>query len=391
MSTITNQVDKTQVSHNQKAKLSLPRELMIVVCGYLPFSEVNRVLNATETKFYKYDVYRTVIGQKTALSGSDLEEYRQVFSMEWQALHNGEEFDIKSWSVLLKEQNMYLDVKHLDLSDTRRMSNKDLLAITEFCPHLTTLILPCKFPNDEVMAKLRENCPQAAIYPSAMTEEEWANPQAFMQKLPPYPQKLQDFLESQCPYSIGNVPAKETHFVVPVVQNFILKGESNRLTIWFRNLAPISIIDQDTDGPGINYDLVQLDRTSQYFGPPTSGFEWAVMTKKPIETQGHSYLDHKNFVENLGYKVPRINDAATCILWEHRRSGNRLYRDDEFTICEESIINRNDPADATHAHLVIGGFQDDNSDEPGLNISNTELIDQNLNSGIAGMLKFAAK
>ncbi len=173
---------------------------------------------------------------------------------------------------------------------------------------------------------------ESPVYPTAMSEEDWANPAAFLKKLPPMPRALVDFLEGPCPIHEGK-QAKETHFVVPLTKNFTKGVEGNLVTLprTIGNLHDLSIA---TKGPRcVNYwDLGEKDKPSEI------EFEWAVMTREVFpNSKGEDYDVQKQMVEEKGYQMPGILEAATCILFEHRRSGIYLYNFMTYTRCHESF------------------------------------------------------
>jgi len=229
--------------------------------------------------------------------------------------------------------------------------------------------------ESELAMHLRKEAEACFKPPTSISQEDWANPAAFLEKLPPKPQALLAFLAGPCPiYGNEGKTAAETHIVVPLIKNI-------SKTI---NGAPVT-------GPRILGNLNNLDRTSGGLGcrfiwykilnpevdkPSEVEFEWAVMTRGILpDSEYKSYDFQKQLAESKGYEVPGFLDAATCILWENRYSGDRLYGDSPwiYTRCHEVIDGY---------HLVVGGFA-----SSGLSVSYDHAGDGG-NVGVAGLRKF---
>jgi len=211
------------------------------------------------------------------------------------------------------------------------------------------------------------------IRPSSISAEEWASPQLLLDNLPPYPQAMQDFLEGPDPFDAAK-KARETHFVVPLLKNFTIDGVEKP-----RTLENLDALDKATGGIGCRFiwDRI-LDPANDK--PAEVEFQWAVMTKNVVPGSRHqSYSVQKDLVEKKGYEVPGFLDAATCILWEHRHSGNRLFTADSelstYTRCKENIDS---------LKLLVGGFAPD-----GLYVCDYHLgLFGLVIVGVAGLRKF---
>jgi hypothetical protein len=89
---------------------------------------------------------------------------------------------------------------------------------------------------------------------------------------------------------------------------------------------------------------------------PAPASHWVLMTRDVVEgTRSKSYADQQKIVAQYsGYKAPRILEAATVILMEYVKTGNRLYPDDPWTYtrcCQDQV----DYEGGTYLS-VVGGF-----------------------------------
>lgn len=207
------------------------------------------------------------------------------------------------------------------------------------------------------------------VLPSSISAAEWATPQLLLDKLPPYPKAMQDFLDGLDPFD-PTKNAKDTHFVVPLIKSFTIDGVEQP-----RTLKNLDALDKQTGGVGCRYIWGRiLDPAVDQ--PTEVKFEWAVMTKDVVPgSRNQSYPTQKGLVEAKGYEVPGFLDAVTCILWEHRRSRNRLFNTEPctYTRCKEAIEGW---------QLVVGGFA------PGGLHVNSDYGCAHEHVGVAGLRKF---
>lgn len=250
-----------------------------------------------------------------------------------------------------KEEAIYI-LTQVIASDPLHFAAYDKLApLLKFEKRKELLLLAAyaaeKDQKPEIAARYRAEAVRRPI-PTSISKEEWANPQLLLNsgKLPPYPEAMQAFLEALDP-SDPSKKARETHIIVPLFKE--LDGKP-------RTLGNLDALDRMlTGGTGCRYIWEPiLDPTVDK--PAEADFEWAVMTKDVLPgTKLQTYETQKALVQSLGYKVPGFLDAATAILWEKRRSGDRFFADDStswtytwtYTRCEEKVRNWN---------LIVGGF-----------------------------------
>ena len=228
------------------------------------------------------------------------------------------------------------------------------------------------------------------VYPNSITPEQWANPAGFLETLPLMPQALADFLDGPCPIYPGKT-VRETHIVVPLVKNFTTLVDGEPMTV-SRTLQALNKLDQASGGVGCG-NIWSKILEPEIDKPTEVAFEWAVMTKDVLPGSKAKYYDtQKRLAEEKGYQVPGFLDAATCILWEKRHSGTRLYSDNPlsvnpmtYTRCREML---------EHYHVLVGGFA-----SCGLFVKtdNYDFADDSCNGyklgdvGVAGLRKFPVR
>ncbi len=176
----------------------------------------------------------------------------------------------------------------------------------------------------------------------SISSKDWKNPEAFLKKLPPKPEKLLNFLEGPCPiWGHKRCVAKDSHFVVPLIRNVTIIVNSSPVTE-FLDLVNLDILDRASGGSGLKFssyknEILKTEKNKRY----QVLFEWAVMTRTVLPgTRGMPFNVQEGITEDLGYEVPSVIDAATCILWEKRCSGSAFYNNNEnltFTRCREMI------------------------------------------------------
>lgn len=191
-SSVNQNPEKTVVS-------DLPDELAIEFFKYLKIEEVKAVLDITKSvmRSNRYALYRNLLSTRSSLTGTELVKFQRILSLEGQALTAGQTLKPRPWANILADKDkpiVFSELQHLNLSDSADITDADLIKLTESCPKLTKLILPGAYPSKEVLNVLNANCPNAAIYPSAITEYEWAHPIEFMTKIRLLPQPVIAFI-----------------------------------------------------------------------------------------------------------------------------------------------------------------------------------------------------
>ncbi len=225
----------------------------------------------------------------------------------------------------------------------------------------------------ELAESFRKNA-EIPLYPTSISQQDWANPAAFLDKLPPKPQALIDFLAAPCPiYGNEGKTAAETHIVVPRIKNITLIIDGAPVQVP-GNLKNLDLLDKASGGKGCRliWDEILKPEVDK---APEVAFEWVVMTRDVLPgSRNKAYDIQKALAEAKGYQVPGFLDAATAILWENQHSNTRLFNDNPWTYtrCHEKLQGY---------QLVVGGFA-----PAGLFVSNYYGDDERI--GVAGLRKF---
>ncbi|NGX59060.1 MAG: hypothetical protein KR126chlam3_00204, partial [Chlamydiae bacterium] len=141
--------------------------------------------------------------------------------------------------------------------------------------------------------------------------------------------------------------AAETHIVVPLFKNITTVVDGSPVLVP-RTLESIDQLDKSSGGVGCRYiyNGILEDKRIE----PAEEFHYAVLTKDLLPgSRGKNYAAHKALVESKGYEMPPVLDVVTAILWENRRTGERLLGDNPltYTRCREKI---------EEWRPIVGGF-----------------------------------
>ena len=150
---------------------------------------------------------------------------------------------------------------------------------------------------------------------------------------PPLPPDIADILKSSCPVWPGKTVG-ETHKLVLVPQT--VNGSPLTLDLMGE------LIQRPIKGEATKYNYCTKD-IKEAHGSTSFPSHWILMTKDVISgSRGQSYDQQQAQVALLGgYQVPRLLEAAVCVLMEHVETGTRLFADNRvtYTRCQEKINN----------------------------------------------------
>lgn len=156
---------------------------------------------------------------------------------------------------------------------------------------------------------------ELSLVSTVISIKQWASAQTIY--LPPYPQKLKDFLAGDCTIWPGK-KRSETHIVVPLFPKVVINGDPIPLT-----LESLNQLDKISGGPGCDYLGSKIPKNSS----AESKFRYAVMTNNAIPgSMGATNFDLLALFPP-GYEKPGVFDVARALLWENRRSGKRYFND----------------------------------------------------------------
>lgn len=369
------------LDRNNTIKSKLPDEIAKLIFSKMEIEQVHVIMESIKTHMDRYSLYRNLLKLKSSLNGTELVKYQRLLSVGGQTLIAEQPLNLIPWATIFAASPFFLsELRYFDLSNSAGILDADVVALTKDCKKLRTLILPGAFPSEEVMAVLKTNCPQAVIYPSAMTEEEWAHPAEFMAKLPPPPQEVTEFINSPRPTWEGQT-ANQTHIVMPRVNKIVRNFEGSPVIVpW--TLKNLNELDKRIGGMGCkhifhDFQHPAIDTRFDCANRFENGFEWILFTRDVLPQSRYelyeSYPDQKELVEHWNYEVPSVLDAATAIFWEKQFSNSFIIEGPfTYTRCHEMYLNW---------HVVVG-----NSCPEGIRID-MDYVGP-LNIGMAGVKRF---
>ncbi len=197
---------------------------------------------------------------------------------------------------------------------------RDLIAQNAKLSKAFNLLKAKRNPELGVSPCMRNEIP-SANYSAAMSQKDLADTKAFLQRLPPMPKKMLDFLES-C--GSDGIKAKETHIAVPLVKNLAIDLDG-KIVEMPRILENLDALDKASGGKGCRFGFMQEGKFDLQ-EPPAVEFEWAVMTRDVLPgTKGQSYVFQANLLAQKGYEVPSFIDVVSTIIWAKYHFGISLF------------------------------------------------------------------
>jgi hypothetical protein len=168
-------------------------------------------------------------------------------------------------------------------------------------------------------------------------------------EIPPLPLNIYEILQSPCPFWPGK-RVKDTHILVfiPRTVTRIINGNSVTTPLTLRTLD--ELLKSSNNGTGVGYGYIWDKILQEHGDTPIKESHWVLMTNDVIPgSRNQTYAHQKSLVENAGYEVPSILDAAASILLEYIRSGRRLFSNKPWTYtrCQQAVNGY---------QLVVGGF-----------------------------------
>ena len=195
---------------------------------------------------------------------------------------------------------------------------------------------------------------------------------------PPLPPKIENILNSPCPFW-PEKKVKKTHFLVLVPKT--VNGKP--FTLNFLQ----ELIQNPKNGHKTHYR--DSSKVLEVLGDkPSTSSHWVLMTNNVISNNSNkSYEEKKQQLEEMAqksgclYELPTALEATTCILMKHVQTGERFYNDKPhytYAYCQEKI--ENDPTP-----IVVGGFiEEDNTRNWGFALAKWHHEESH---GVAGVRK----
>ncbi|NGX60044.1 MAG: hypothetical protein KR126chlam3_01206, partial [Chlamydiae bacterium] len=111
-------------------------------------------------------------------------------------------------------------------------------------------------------------------------------------------------------------------------------------------LESIGELNKSSGGLDYHFNDFMFDKAIE----PAEEFHYAVLTKDILPgSRRKPFVAHNELVESKGYEMPPVLDVVTAILWENRRTGERLLGNnpETYTRCQEKI---------GVGTIIVGGF-----------------------------------
>ena len=186
-----------------------------------------------------------------------------------------------------------------------------------------------------------------ALPPMAFGAADWQKYFGDVGAEPPLPPNIDAILNGPCAIWPGKT-IKETHLLV------LVPGTVNKKPFTLDYLEQL-IQHPQAGGHATQYKGYWENFKAHHGSTPAPASHWVLMTRDVVAgTRDKSYADQQKIVARYsGYEAPRILEAATAILMEHVKTGNRLYPDDPWTYtrCQDQVEYKGDKYPS-----VIGGF-----------------------------------
>jgi len=173
---------------------------------------------------------------------------------------------------------------------------------------------------------------------------EWSKYYGDVGAEPPLPANINEILEAPCPFWEGK-KVKETHVLVLIPKTVERKSSgllSSKLKVEPLTLNQLGkMIVKPKQGHATKYGYYLDGLKKEHGAKPSEGAYWMLMTRDVLPgSRNKSYKDQQALVaKNTGYAVPKLLEAATCVLMEHVKTGKYLYGRDPFTYtrCQEQV------------------------------------------------------
>ncbi len=180
----------------------------------------------------------------------------------------------------------------------------------------------------------------------AFGRKEWLQHIGDPGEVPPLLPNIYEILQSPCPFWPGKL-VKDTHILILIPRTITKIRDDGPVTVLLTLRTLEDLLKSSTD---VSYRYLDDQVLQKHGDTPIEASYWVLMTKDVIPgSRNQLYVHQKSLVENAGYKVPHLLEAAASISLEYIRSKQRLFSDSPWTYtrCPQKIHGR---------ELVVGGF-----------------------------------
>jgi hypothetical protein len=254
---------------------------------------------------------------------------------------------IEKWGVFKSDP---IILPHLKVLNVARCPNLASIQVNSLCiidvkannnPNLKIIKAPLLAPNVT-------NSPQVKITAfQPFGKQAWATHFGDIGQEPPLPPDIAQILSSPCPIWSGK-KTHETHILV------LIPATVNGQSFTLKSLG--ELIKNPKTGPATKYSYSNL---GEYQDTPVSQSYWTLMSRDVLDgsrKQNYKtqYAQVATLAQSTGiaYVVPKVLEAATCVLMHHVSTGQKIFTDSPhtYTRCQEFYSVKNEHK------LVVGGF-----------------------------------
>ncbi len=180
-----------------------------------------------------------------------------------------------------------------------------------------------------------ETKPSPSVPTMAFGKAKWGEYFGDVGEEPPLPDNIEAILNSPCPFWPSK-KVRNTHMLTLIPATI----DGKPLTL---NLLG-ELIQNPKTGYKTQYRYYGKSLKNEFGDKFVSSPYWVLMTRYVIpDSRIKLHMEHKRLVRSYAmatsrpYALPKVLEAATCILMEYVRSGNRLYNDnpETWTRCQE--------------------------------------------------------
>ncbi|MBS0649276.1 MAG: hypothetical protein JSS10_08655 [Verrucomicrobia bacterium] len=195
--------------------------------------------------------------------------------------------------------------------------------------------------------------PRALVKPAPPTiafgKEQWGKYLGEVGEEPPLPSDIHQILQSPCPFFPGK-KVEETHLLT------LIPKTVNGKPLTLDSLE--ELVKHPKQGQPTRFSSYSDEIKKEYGRKFPERSYWTLMTRDVIPaSRGKIYNDQVQLLKKysqkaqVSYEMPKLLEAATSILTEYFRTGERLYTysPGTFTRCQEGFSEH-------RSSFVVGGF-----------------------------------
>jgi hypothetical protein len=255
---------------------------------------------------------------------------------------------IEKWGVFKSDP---IILPHLKVLNVARCPNLTSIQVNSLCiidvkannnPKLKTIKAPFVILNITNSSQVR-----ITLDFQPLGKQAWANHFGDVGEEPPLPSNIAQILSSPC-FIWPSKKTHETHILV------LIPATVNGRPFTLKSLG--EFIQNPRTGPATEYSYFNL---GEHQDAPVSQSYWTLMSRGIIDgSRDQKYKTQFAQIATLAkdsgvaYVVPKVLEAATCILMHHVSTGQKIFTasSETYTRCQEFYSEKHE------RKLVVGGF-----------------------------------